>query len=151
WALYERILQDQVKTKNRSHKGAPLVFISDCFLQLGFPVHAKRYLMLALCEDALQEKGEIDPHKHAAYFRLFCQHRHTDAEVRQYVRDAYDRAQKIRLRPAFFPRLSCRTSRMIGSLRSRHQARLRAIGSTPFMRDTCWSDLEREPDRRWNH
>jgi len=103
WALYERILQDQVKTKNRSHKGAPLVFISDCFLQLGFPVHAKRYLMLALCEDALQEKGEIDPQKHGVYFRLVWQHGHTDAEVRQYARDAYDRAQKMTNEARLFP------------------------------------------------
>jgi hypothetical protein len=103
WALYEQMLLDQAATKNRIPKGASLVFISDCFLHLGYPVHAKRYLMLALCEDALQEKGVIDPVKHGVYPRLVWQHGHTDAEVRLYARDAYDRALKMPNELRLFP------------------------------------------------
>src|SRR6266516_6070156 len=52
WGLYQQLLKGQ-KIVGRIHKGTPLVWISDCFGMLGFLVHAKRYLMLTLCEDAL--------------------------------------------------------------------------------------------------
>jgi hypothetical protein len=102
WALYEHMLRAQTADK-RIHKGMPLVFISDCFLQLEYPVHAKRYLMLALCEDALQEKGEIFPGKHGVYFRLVWQHGLADAEVRRYARLAYDSATKMAPEARLFP------------------------------------------------
>jgi hypothetical protein len=54
WALYKHMLDAQ-RQNTRIHKGTPLVWISDCFHKLGYPVHAKRYLMLALCEDALSK------------------------------------------------------------------------------------------------
>ena len=56
WGLYKHKIEAQ-NASGRVHKGMPLVWISDCFNELGFPVHAKRYLMLALCEDALREEG----------------------------------------------------------------------------------------------
>ena len=52
WALYQQMLVAQC-TGSRVHKGMPLVWMSDCYKQLGFRVHAKRYLMLTLCEDAI--------------------------------------------------------------------------------------------------
>jgi hypothetical protein len=54
----------------RVHKGMPLVWMSDCFLRLGRPVHAKRYLLLTLCEDAIAWKGTIPPGSTGSYFRL---------------------------------------------------------------------------------
>jgi len=67
WALYLQMLKAQEKS-GRVHKGMPLVWMSDCFRQLGFPVHTKRYLMLTLCEDALQDKGIIRPEITGIYF-----------------------------------------------------------------------------------
>ena len=52
WGLYQHLLDAQ-KELGRINKGTPLVWMSDCFARLGFRLHAKRYLMLTLCEDAL--------------------------------------------------------------------------------------------------
>ena len=69
WGLYEKMLEAQ-KTLGRVHKGTPLVWISDCLYRLNFPVHAKRYLMLTLCEDAVRGEGSISAEKTGVYFRL---------------------------------------------------------------------------------
>jgi hypothetical protein len=69
WSLYIQMLEAQ-SSSERVHKGMPLVWMSDCFRFLGFPVHAKRYLMLTLCEDALLSPGEISPLTTGVYFRL---------------------------------------------------------------------------------
>jgi hypothetical protein len=60
WSLYQQMLaaQDQ---GIRVHKGMPLCWISDCFRILGCAVHAKRYLQLTLCEDAIRGQGTIQP------------------------------------------------------------------------------------------
>jgi hypothetical protein len=57
--LYEHILVAQEQEDQRFHKGMPLVWISDCYRDMGFPVLGKRYLMLALCEDAIRDKGVV--------------------------------------------------------------------------------------------
>jgi hypothetical protein len=49
----------------------PLVWISDCYARLGFVVHAKRYLMLTLVEDALRGHGVVTPNTSRVYFRLW--------------------------------------------------------------------------------
>jgi hypothetical protein len=69
WAHYQHLLEGQ-QEQARIHKGTPLVRISDCFNTLGFRVHTQRYLMLTLCEDAIQDKGIICPQKSGVYFRL---------------------------------------------------------------------------------
>lgn len=56
-SLYYHLLQFQNQTKEYLHKGLPLIKISDCYLQFNCPVHAKRYFMYALCEDAIDRKG----------------------------------------------------------------------------------------------
>ena len=58
--LYDLKLAAQA-TVGRIHKGSPLIWISFCFATLGFIVHAKRYAMLALCEDAVEGKGQVSP------------------------------------------------------------------------------------------
>jgi hypothetical protein len=95
WALYEHMLNAQHHNM-RIHKGMPLVWISDCFHQLGYSVHAKRYLMLALCEDALLEDGEITPGKHGVYFRLVWRAGLADAEVRSYGREVHKLAEHLK-------------------------------------------------------
>src|SRR5207249_11258379 len=66
-------------------RSTPLVWISDCFGMLGFLVHAKRYLMLTLCEDALREKGTISPNTTGAYFRLVWRQGLQHAELQRYA------------------------------------------------------------------
>jgi hypothetical protein len=69
WEHYQQLLAGQ-HGSSRLHKGTPLVRISDCFGALGFRVHAQRYQMLTLCEDAIQESGTISPKTSGVYFRL---------------------------------------------------------------------------------
>jgi hypothetical protein len=69
-AMYEHMLQAQLETGTRLHKGTPLVRISECHLQLQHPVVGKRYLMLTLCEDAIRDKGHIPADTTGLYFRM---------------------------------------------------------------------------------
>jgi hypothetical protein len=92
--LYQQMLAAQ-NPATRVHKGMPLVWISDCFGRLGFPVHAKRYLMLTLCEDALRENGDVSPNTTGVYFRLVWGHGLPDAELRRYARQFFERAQAL--------------------------------------------------------
>jgi hypothetical protein len=69
-ALYDAMLAAQDATRSRCHKGMPLVGMSDCYWETGFPVLAKRYLMLTLCEDALSCQGSVRPDDTGVYFRL---------------------------------------------------------------------------------
>ena len=90
-ALYNHMLLAQQNNHYRVHKGMPLVWISDCFLQMGFLVHAKRYLMLTLCEDALTyNQGKIDPETSGTYFRLVWQYGMSDSEFQRYSSELYE-------------------------------------------------------------
>src|SRR5262245_6233285 len=44
-SLYRHKLDGQLLRGERAHKGKPLVWMSDAFRALNFPVHGKRYLM----------------------------------------------------------------------------------------------------------
>jgi hypothetical protein len=95
WALYVQMLQAQEKS-GRIHKGMPLIWMSDCFFgRLGFPVHAKRYLMLTLCEDAQREKGIIRPEITGVYFRLVWLHGLPHDDLARYGKALYELSQKI--------------------------------------------------------
>jgi hypothetical protein len=69
WSLYQHMIAAQQQGQ-RVHKGMPLVWMSDCFQNLGCPLHEKRYRMLTLCEDAIRGKGEIPAASTGAYHRL---------------------------------------------------------------------------------
>jgi hypothetical protein len=60
-ALYDHMLTAQMESSQRCNKGMPLVWMSECYSVLRFPVHAKRYLMLTLVEDAIATDGKIPP------------------------------------------------------------------------------------------
>lgn len=92
-ALYSQMLAYQELTKTRIHKGMPLVWMRDCYIRLGFPVHAKRYAMLTLCEDAIREEGTVSPNTTGIYFRLVWQHGLSDAELKRYAQQVYDLAK----------------------------------------------------------
>lgn len=87
WSLYEHMLQAQTST--RVAKGTPLLWISECYRHLNFPLHAKRHLMLAHCEDALTYKGQVPPEKVGAYFRLAWRHGLSDTELERYANEFY--------------------------------------------------------------
>jgi hypothetical protein len=83
WRLYQQMTAGQ--TGGWSHKGMPLVWISDGYTRLGFVVHAKRYLMLTLLEDALREQGVVTPNTSGVYFRLVWRQGLADLELRRYA------------------------------------------------------------------
>lgn len=101
WRLYQHMISAQARA-GRVHKGMPLVWISDCFARLGFPLHAKRYLMLTLVEDALREKGRVSPETTGAYFRLVWGHGLRDSEFRRYARE-FSKLQDDDPETALFP------------------------------------------------
>lgn len=85
WTLYQHMIDAQAATRFRLHKGMPLVWMSDCYRALDFPVHAKGYLMLTLCEDALRENGSVSPQTTGVYFRLVWVHGLSHAQLGQYA------------------------------------------------------------------
>ena len=101
WRLYQQMLAAQTSGR-RIHKGMPLVWISDSFRQLGFPVHSKRYLMLTLCEDALRGKGEVPAGSTGAYFRLVWTQGLADQELRRYASEFWSLSISVP-EEAFYP------------------------------------------------
>jgi hypothetical protein len=101
-ALYDHMLKAQDILGSRVHKGMPLVWMRDCYVGLGFPVLAKRYLMLTLIEDAISGEGKIDPDITGTYFRIVWQHGLPDSELKQYSRKAY-RLWKTNPQEAIYP------------------------------------------------
>ena len=93
WGLYQQMLDAQSALGRRVHKGTPLVRISDCFHQLNFPVHAKRYLMLTLCEDAVEGQGNVSAEKAGVYFRLVGRGL-PEHELQRYAREVFRHARK---------------------------------------------------------
>jgi hypothetical protein len=101
WSLYDFMLAGQDET-HRIHKGMPLVWISEAYAALGFPVHSKRYLMLALCEDALLHKGIVDSENNGTYFRLVWKCGLSDADFRWYAKRLHE-VSAADPAAAFFP------------------------------------------------
>jgi hypothetical protein len=68
--LYEKLLDAQKEKLAWVNKADPLIWMSDCYSGIRFPVISKRYLMYALCENAIQEKGQIQAANMGSYWRL---------------------------------------------------------------------------------
>ncbi|NLE58052.1 MAG: hypothetical protein GX616_06815 [Planctomycetes bacterium] len=90
--LYDQMLRGQRQADKRVHKGMPLVWISDLFRIIGWLVHAKRHLMLTLCEDAIADKGVIKP-EGGVYFRAVWLYGLPEAKLVEYGQKAYDISQ----------------------------------------------------------
>lgn len=88
-SLYEHMLKHQEQARVYVHKGMPLVWMSDCFGELGCPVLAKRYLMLTTCEDAIRDKGEISAETTGLYFRMVWFHGLRHQEVSAYAKESW--------------------------------------------------------------
>lgn len=91
FALYLHIASAQ---KAWVHKGMPLVWIAECFEGMGFPVHAKRYLMLTLCEDAIRDKPEVLADNSGIYFRIVWRYGLPEREFLRYANLFSDLAKK---------------------------------------------------------
>jgi len=87
--LYYQLVRAQDVSKQWIHKGLPLVWICDCYHAMGYAVHAKRYLMLTLCEDALRAEGAIPPQEVGSYFRAVWRHGISDQEFHRIASDFY--------------------------------------------------------------
>jgi len=88
--LYYQMLAWQESEKSWSHKGMPLVWISDCHRNLGHPTLAKRHAMLTLIEDAIGTRGEVDPENTGIYFRLVWHYGLSDEELKRYAKQAHE-------------------------------------------------------------
>jgi hypothetical protein len=83
--LYQHMLRAQIEHNYRTHKGMPLLWISECFFMANFLLHTKRFLMLTLAEDALTSPGKVDPNMTGTYFRLVWRHGLPGIEFERYV------------------------------------------------------------------
>ena len=101
-ALYDHMLAAQEQTNDRCHKGMPLVWISDCYANMGYTLISRRYLMLTLVEDAIVGSGIISPETTGIYFRLVWGGGLSDAELKRYAYKIYQLSQSNQ-REAFYP------------------------------------------------
>jgi hypothetical protein len=93
-ALYQHMLDAQVKSLERVHKGMPLLWAAECFALAGYAVLRKRFLMLALCEDAIRGKGVVAPESTGVYFRLVWRLGMTDAALKRYAEECIELARQ---------------------------------------------------------
>ncbi len=92
-ALYGHMIEAQGELGIRVHKGMPLVWIADCYQLMGFAAIGKRYLMLALCEDAITTAGVLPIDTSGVYIRLVCRCGLADTEFQCYSKQAYELSQ----------------------------------------------------------
>jgi hypothetical protein len=95
-ALYEHmIVYNITEKKRRAHKGMPLIYMSECFRLLRYPVHSKRYLMHTLCEDAVAYGREKRSAGSGVYFRAVVHHGMSEQMVVDYTRLVHDKALEL--------------------------------------------------------
>jgi hypothetical protein len=88
-ALYKHMLEAQESARELVHKGMPLLWAAECYSSRGHAALRKRYLMLALCEDAIREKGTVSPESTGVYFRLVWRLGMADAVVKKYAEASF--------------------------------------------------------------
>ena len=94
-SLYCHMLLHEHDEHQRTHKGMPLIYMSECFRLLRHPVHSKRYLMYTLCEDAVQYGREKRAKGSGVYFRAVWHHGMSDQLVTEYTQLAHDKAETL--------------------------------------------------------
>jgi len=92
--LYNQMLIGQKELNKRSHKGVPLVMMYECYKNLNYPVLAKRYLMLTLCEDAISSKGVIHANNSGIYFRFVWMQGMSHDELGRYAKEIFLLSEK---------------------------------------------------------
>jgi hypothetical protein len=101
WRLYLHLLDVQQHEGRWRPKGTPLIWMSECFFQLGFYVHANRYVMLAHCDDALDASGILNPNL-GVYWRAVSRHSLSDVELERYSAKFFE-SSKAHSDERFFP------------------------------------------------
>jgi hypothetical protein len=96
------MLEFEENHKKYTHKGMPLVWISDGFRHLGYPVHAKRYFMYTLCEDAAAYGGAKRVDGSGVYFRAIGYFQLSEQLVEEYTKKAYTAFKRLG-RDGWFP------------------------------------------------
>ena len=86
-ALYQHMLEGQEQSGKQVHKGMPLLWAEECCAMSGYAVLRKRYLMLALCEDAIRGSGVISPENTGVYFRLVWRLGMNDTLLKRYAEE----------------------------------------------------------------
>jgi hypothetical protein len=94
-AMYSHYLKAQEGSAKRSSKGLPLVWLSECYFFMGYEITWRRYLMLSLIEDAIQDKGRVDPSR-GVYPRVISRGFLPEAEITRYATNAYRLFQRNR-------------------------------------------------------
>ncbi len=87
--FYDQMLLGQQEIGRRVLKALPLFWIGKCYSEMQCPVLAKRYRMLNLCEDAVNDKGELLPHLTGSYYPLVWEHGLAEDELREYSAQIY--------------------------------------------------------------
>lgn len=101
-SLYRHMLRYQSEARRWTHKGMPLVYISEAFFRLRYPVHSMRYLMYTLCEDAAGYGPKKRAEGSGVYFRAVWQHGLSDELVTEYTRTAYEKWGELK-KAGWFP------------------------------------------------
>ncbi|HET7640148.1 MAG TPA: hypothetical protein VFK47_15585, partial [Ktedonobacteraceae bacterium] len=94
YGLYNRLLDYQWKTHSHVPKGTSLFWISRCHALVQRPTLAKRYMMLALCEDSIRAKGLFKAHISGAYQQLVWSFGLSHAELLKYADSIWKIFQK---------------------------------------------------------
>jgi hypothetical protein len=99
--LYDHMLTAEETTNTRCHKGMPLVWISDCYLAIGYPLLSLRYLMLTLVEDAIRGRASVLPEETGVYWRLVLRGWLSEEELKQYAKKIYQLSKSSKIRSRY--------------------------------------------------
>lgn len=100
--MYSKLIDMEVRSGERVHKGIPLVRISEIHAAMRHPLIAKRYVMLTLCEDAINCKGSIPIEKTGSYFRAVWLQGLSNEQYWRYASEAWSASQQ-ESQAAWFP------------------------------------------------
>lgn len=87
-SIYQKLLTiEQAQGIRLGTKGFILHWISLTYEKMQYPVHAKRYMMLALIEDSIDENGK--PYKRGCYARANIEYGLSEDYLKEYCETAY--------------------------------------------------------------
>lgn len=94
-AFYEEMCQYQIDNRKWIKKTRPLVWLYETYKELGYRVHARRYAMLTMCEQAIKDEGRVKPDDEGIYFRLAWELGLSDEQITKYSDDAFSKFSSL--------------------------------------------------------
>lgn len=95
FTMYKKMLRWQISQEMWTHKGMPLVWISDNFRELGFMTLAKKFAMLTLVEDSIRDYSSpsqaLNIQEGGVYFRLKHTYGMSHDEILRYYKEYFNR------------------------------------------------------------